>query len=66
MLALYRSILRLYPASHRGEYSDEMLEVLSEVETGICKRSRLERARCVAREAAGLLSGALGGFHPCS
>lgn len=59
MLALYRSILHLYPASYRGEYGEEMLEVLSEVETEIRKRSRLEQAGGAAREAAGLLSGAL-------
>ena len=54
-----RSILHLYPPSYRGEYGDEMLEVLSEVEAEIRKRSALERAGCAAREAGGLLRGAL-------
>ena len=60
MLALYRAILHLYPASCRAEYGDEMLEVLSEVETKMRERSRPERAGRAAREAAGLLLGALG------
>ena len=59
MLALYRSILHLYPASHRAEYSDEMLEVLSEVQAEICKKRALERAGYAWREAQGLLVGAL-------
>lgn len=59
MLALYRSILCLYPAAYRGEYGDEMLEVLSEVETEIRKKSALVWASCAAREAGGLLYGAL-------
>ena len=59
MLALYRSILHLYPASHRAEYSDEMLEVLCEVQAEIRKKSALERAGCAWREAQGLLVGAL-------
>lgn len=59
MLALFRSILLLYPASHRSEYGDEMLEVLSEVDAEIRKKSALERAGCAAREAHGLLVGAL-------
>ena len=59
MLALYRSILYLYPAACRGEYGDEMLQVLSEVETVIRKKGPLVWAGCAAREAGGLLYGAL-------
>ena len=58
LLALYRSILYLYPAAYRGEYGDEMLEVLSEVAARIRKKSALGWTRCAAREAGGLLYGA--------
>ena len=60
MLALYRSILYLYPAAHRGEYGAEMLEVLSEVHAATRKKGVLASAGCAAREASGLLYGALG------
>ncbi len=59
MLRLYRSILYLYPAAYRGEYGDEMLEVLSEVQAETRKKSALARIGCAAREAGGLLYGAL-------
>ena len=59
MLGLYRSLLYLYPAAHRSEYGEEMLEVLSEVQAEIRKKSAPERAGCAAREARGLLVGAL-------
>jgi hypothetical protein len=59
MLALYRSILYFYPAPYRAEYGDEMLEVLSEREAETRKKSALARAPSRAREASGLLYGAL-------
>ena len=59
MLTLCRPILYLYPAAYRGKYGGEMLEVLSELQTEICKKSRLARAARAAREAGGLLYGAL-------
>ena|SRR5215472_10870013 len=59
MPALYRSILYLYPAPYRGEYGDEMLEVLSELDAETRKKSALARAASRAREASGLLYGAL-------
>lgn len=59
MLALCRLMLYLYPAAYRGEYGEEMLEVLSQVHTEIRGMSALARAGCAAREASGLLSGAL-------
>ena len=55
LLALYRSILYLYPAAYRGEFGDEMLEVLSEVAARIRKKSALGWTRYAAREAGGLL-----------
>jgi hypothetical protein len=59
MLALYRSLLYLYPAAYRGEYGDEMMDVLSEVQVERRKRSALARVLCGAHEASGLLYGAL-------
>ena len=59
MLALYRAILSLYPAAYRGEYGDEMLEVLSEVQAETSNKGALARGGCAVREASGLLCGAL-------
>jgi hypothetical protein len=59
MLAVYRSLLYLYPAAYRSEYGDEMMDVLSEVQAEIRTRSALTRALCAAHEAGGLLRGVL-------
>lgn len=58
MLALYRSLLRLYPAGYRCEFGEEMMEVLTEVQAEIRKRSTLAHLLCEVREAGGLLYGA--------
>jgi len=59
MLVLYRTLLNLYPAAYRCEFSEEMMDVLSEVHTERRKNSALARGWCVAHEASGLLFGAL-------
>src|SRR5207245_4642146 len=59
MLALYRSLLHLYPAAYRSEYGDEMVQVLSEVQAEARTRSALARVISGVREAGGLLYGAL-------
>ena len=59
MLAFYRSLLHLYPATYRSEFGEEMMEVLSEVQARACKRSALTRVSSAAREASGLMYGAL-------
>ncbi len=59
MLALYRSLLYLYPAAYRCEYGEEMMDVLSEVQTETRNRSALARVLSGAHEAGGLLYGAL-------
>lgn len=59
MLAVYRKLLRLYPAEHRRRFGEEMLAVLVE---GRDESGRLElfaRGRLVLRETGGLLMGAL-------
>jgi hypothetical protein len=58
MLALYRSLLYLYPSAYRWEFGHEMMDVLAEVQAEIRKRGAPERVLCVAREAGGLLYGA--------
>ena len=59
MLALYRSLLHLYPGAYRSEYGDEMVQVLSEVQAEARTRSALARVISGVREAGGLLYGAL-------
>jgi hypothetical protein len=59
MLALYRALLHFYPASYRSEYGDEMMGVLSEVQTETRKKSVLAQVWCGAQQAGGLLHGAL-------
>ena len=59
MLAIYRKLLRLYPAEHRELFSEEMLSVLTEERSEIRDRKLLAKGRLVLRETAGLLMGAL-------
>jgi hypothetical protein len=59
MLALFRSLLYLYPAAYRHEYGDEMLAVLSEVQEEVRTKSVLSRALFFSHEVGGLLRGAL-------
>jgi len=59
MRALLRSLLYLYPAAYRAEYGEEMRIVLEEVQTQAKKTGPLAQALSFAREAAGLVHGAL-------
>ena len=59
MLAVYRKLLRLYPADHRKVFGEEMLTVLLEERNENTKHRLTDRGRLVLREAAGLLIGAL-------
>jgi len=59
MLALYRSLLHLYPAAYRWEYGEEMMDVLSQVQAETRKGRPLARVFWGAHEAGGLLYGAL-------
>lgn len=58
MLALYRALLRLYPAAYRCEYGDEMIDVLSEVQWENQKKGALALLFSGVRETGGLLYGA--------
>lgn len=59
MLALYRALLRLYPAAYRCEYGDEMLDVLLEVRAGNRKKGGLALLFSGAHETGGLVFGAV-------
>jgi hypothetical protein len=59
MLALYRSLLYLYPSAYRWEYGDEIIGVLAEVQAETRKRSVLAQVSGATHEAGGLLYGAL-------
>ena len=59
MLTLHRSLLRLYPSAYRGEYGEEMMAVLLEVQAEIEKKEWFPRTVSCVREAGGLLYGAL-------
>lgn len=59
MLLLYRYLLRLYPPAYRCEFAEEMIAVFREAQTETWQKSMLARAAFCAREAGGLLCGAL-------
>jgi len=59
MLALFRTLLHLYPAAYRQEYGAEMLAVLREVQAEVRTKGPLHRATSLACEVRGLLQGAL-------
>jgi hypothetical protein len=59
MLKLYRGLLRLYPASYRNQFGDEMIEVFREIEAEPEKENPAARGFSCLREVAGLLRGAL-------
>ena len=58
MLTLYRCLLRLYPAEHRTQFGEEMIQVLRDVQADAATRTRFARAIFCLREATGLLAGA--------
>ena len=59
MLAIFRTLLRLYPSTHRDEFAEEMLEVLNKIRSDRQKESSFSRAISFSREFTGLLAGAL-------
>ena len=72
MLGIYHALLRLYPTAYRGRFGEEMVYVFSEAQAAAATKGFLARGVFCAREATGLLSGAvrehvraLGGDHFC-
>ena len=58
MLALYRSLLLLYPAQYRQEYGPEMIAVFMEAQSDARTRGPLSRLAFAGGEVRGLLYGA--------
>jgi hypothetical protein len=58
MDALYRSLLRLYPAGVRQEFGEEMLSVARQARAAVWGNGMVARANFCAREVLGLLAGA--------
>jgi hypothetical protein len=59
MLALYQTLLRLYPSSHRQQFAEEMIAVFRDVDADARKKGIVATARLYSREISGLLRGAL-------
>lgn len=59
MLRIYRSLMGLYPAPYRHQFSDVMITVFQEVQAGGAEESRSARGAFYIREIVGLLVGAL-------
>jgi hypothetical protein len=59
MVTIYRCLLRLYPAAYRSEYADEMISVFLQAYCAAKNSKTTARVVFSAREAAGLLHGAL-------
>lgn len=58
MLALYRSLLYLYPSAYRAEFGREMLVVLSDLQLELRHETWWKRLHISLHEIAGLLCGA--------
>ena len=59
MLAVYRSLIWLYPRGYRLEFGEEMMAVLLDVQAERSGQSLWARYRAYMRETAGLAGGAL-------
>jgi len=59
MLRLYRCLLYLYPAAHRIQFGNEMIEVFRDLQAEPTRRSKFSRGIFCLRETAGLLAGAI-------
>jgi hypothetical protein len=58
MLALYQSLLRLYPSPYRQQFAEEMIAVFRDVDADARKIGSLATAKLYLRESAGLFRGA--------
>jgi hypothetical protein len=58
-ISIYRNLLRLYPATHRQEFGEEMAAVFGDVLAEKASQSLWNRDVFLAREAVSILSGAL-------
>jgi hypothetical protein len=58
-LSLYRHLLRLYPASHRDRFGEEMVLVFGEMQAESARMGTGTQIGFYLRETAGLMTGAL-------
>ena len=58
MVTDYQRLLRLYPAAHRQQFGEEMLDVFHEASIEVQRKTRMARTIFCAREFVGLLRGA--------
>ena len=59
MLALYRSLLRLYPTAYLREYGEEMNQVFAQAQADTREKTLAARVSFCFREVTGLLVGAV-------
>jgi|ERR1700683_1295598 hypothetical protein len=59
MLALYTSLLRLYPSPYRERFAEEMVAVFHDVDADARKKGSLATAKLYLREIVGLFRGAI-------
>jgi len=59
MLALYQSLLRLYPGPYRDQFAKEMITVFRDVEADARQKGNFATAKFYLREISGLLRGAI-------
>jgi hypothetical protein len=58
-ISVYRNLLRLYPATHREQFGEEMAAVFADMHSETVSRSLWNRGVFLVREAVGILRGAL-------
>jgi hypothetical protein len=59
MLALYQSLLRLYPGPYRRQFAEEMIAVFRDVDADARQRGIVLTAKLYLREITGLFRGAI-------
>jgi hypothetical protein len=59
MLALYRSLLRLYPAPYRQQFAEEMIAVFRDIDADAHNKGSVTTAKLYLREISGLFRGAI-------
>jgi hypothetical protein len=59
VVALFESLLRLYPRTYRGTFAEEMVQVFRQAEADAEERRFGERAAFYLRELVGLIGGAV-------
>jgi hypothetical protein len=58
IVGAYRKLLRLYPASHRHQFREEMVAVFETMQVEAASKSTVAQGLFLAREASGVVAGA--------